>query len=94
MMLLAVSIWCRPFMHEAEARILRDLIRSMRLEGGLRQQDVADRLGQPQSFVSKCESGERRVDIVELAAICRACDSDLSTFVDDFVSAIAEIADT
>ena len=80
-------------MHEAEARILRDLIRSMRLRAGLRQQDIADRLGQPQSYVSKCESGERRVDIVELAAICRACDSDLSTFVADFVTAVRETAD-
>ena len=77
-------------MREAEARILRDLIRAMRLEAGLRQQDVADRLGQPQSYVSKCESGERRVDIVELAAICHACDSDLSTFVDRFVAATPE----
>lgn len=80
-------------MREAEARILRDLIRAMRLEAGLRQQDVADRLGQPQSYVSKCESGERRVDIVELAAICHACDSDLSTFVDQFIAATLETAE-
>jgi transcriptional regulator with XRE-family HTH domain len=33
---------------------------------GLIQQDVASRPGQLQSFVSKCESGERRVDVIEL----------------------------
>jgi transcriptional regulator with XRE-family HTH domain len=81
-------------MNEAEARILRDLIRSMRLNAGLRQQDVADRLGQPQSYVSKCESGERRVDVVELAAICRACNSDLPTFVDRLVAALPKIVET
>ena len=80
-------------MNEAEARILRDLIRSMRLQAGLRQQDVADRLGQPQSYVSKCESGERRVDVVELAAMCRACNSDLLTFVDRLLAALPELAD-
>jgi hypothetical protein len=33
--------------------------------------EVAQRLGRPQSFVSKCESGERRVDVVELAEFAR-----------------------
>jgi transcriptional regulator with XRE-family HTH domain len=33
----------------------------------LTQQEVAARLDVPQSYVSKCESGERRVDVVELA---------------------------
>jgi hypothetical protein len=33
--------------------------------------EVAGRLGRPQSFVSKCESGERRVDVVELVEFSR-----------------------
>ena len=41
-------------------------LRSARHEAGLTQQEVARGLGKPQSFVSKCESGERRVDVVEL----------------------------
>lgn len=69
-------------MHEGETRVLRELLKSIRAEAGLRQQDVADLLGQPQSFVSKYESGERRVDVLELAAICRACNTDLRSFVD------------
>jgi len=35
------------------------------------QVQVARRLGKRQSFVSKCESGERRVDVVELATLAR-----------------------
>ncbi len=36
-----------------------------RVEVGLSQQAVADKLGKPQSYISKIESGERRLDVVE-----------------------------
>jgi transcriptional regulator with XRE-family HTH domain len=39
------------------------------MAAGLRQADVASQLGHPQSYASKYESGERRLDIVELWAI-------------------------
>jgi transcriptional regulator with XRE-family HTH domain len=56
--------------HEYEARYQRFLgrLREARLQAGLTQADVAAKLGKPQSFVSKCESGERRVDFIELLA--------------------------
>jgi len=41
------------------------------MEAALSQTEAARRLGKPQSFVSKCESGERRVDVVELLAFAR-----------------------
>jgi transcriptional regulator with XRE-family HTH domain len=44
----------------------RRRLKQARVEAGLRQDDVARRLRKPQSFVSKCESGERRVDFIEL----------------------------
>lgn len=37
-----------------------------RIEAGLTQEEVAQRLGKPQSFVSRSENGQRRIDIVEL----------------------------
>jgi transcriptional regulator with XRE-family HTH domain len=51
---------------EAYQRFLERL-RKVREEAGLTQVEVAERLGRPPSYVSKCESGERRVDVVELS---------------------------
>lgn len=59
----------------------RLLLRRCRLEAGLRQADLAKLLGQPQSFVSKYETGERRIDIAELREICAALGIPLSEFV-------------
>lgn len=41
-------------------------LRAARLETGLTQAEVAQRLQVPQSFISKSESGERRLDVIEL----------------------------
>ena len=53
------------------AAFLRAL-QDARLESGLTQVELAARLGETQSFVSKCERGTRRVDIAELQAFCQA----------------------
>lgn len=53
------------------ARFLVEL-RNTRLKAGLTQIDAAERLGRPQSFVCKCQSGERRVDVAEFIAFCYA----------------------
>ncbi|NNE35033.1 MAG: helix-turn-helix transcriptional regulator [Rhodothermales bacterium] len=57
------------------------LLRQVREEAGLRQVDVAERLNQPQSFVSKYEAGERRLDLLELELVCEACGTELEAFV-------------
>jgi len=57
-------------------------LREARRTAGLTQDEVANRLGKhaTQSFVSKCERGERRIDIVELRAFCRAIGVSFSQF--------------
>ena len=63
---------------------LQSLLRQVRLGAGLRQSDLAAKLGQPQSFVSKYESGERRLDLLELRRICQAVGMSLTEFVARF----------
>ena len=63
------------FTREYEA-FLEGLI-SARKRQGLTQQAVADFLGKPQSFVSKYESGERRLDVVEFIEIAKALREDV-----------------
>ncbi|NQT38667.1 MAG: helix-turn-helix transcriptional regulator [Planctomycetes bacterium] len=56
----------------SEQEALVALLREIRSDAGLRQIDLAEKLGQPQPFVSRYESGERRLDILELRQVCRA----------------------
>lgn len=63
-----------------EQKRLQRLLRQVRLGAGLRQQDLAKALGRPQSYVSKCERGDRRLDLVELREICRAVGISLTDF--------------
>ena len=60
---------------------LQDLLRQVRLEAGLRQSDLANILGEPQSFISKYETGERRLDILELIEICKAIGIPIAGFI-------------
>ncbi len=64
-----------------EHQVLLDLVKEIRKESGLRQQDLADKIGEPQSFISKYESGERRLDILELKQLCEAMEVPLAQFV-------------
>lgn len=52
-----------------------------REETGMTQRQASELLGRSQSFVAKSESGERRVDIVELAAFANAYGKPVSYFV-------------
>jgi len=54
-----------------------------RLDAGLTQIEVAGHFGKHQSFVSKCESGERRVDFIELEIFAKLYSKSLSYFATD-----------
>ncbi len=66
-----------------QAELLR-LLCEERREAGLSQTELAKRLGRSQSFVSKYESGQLRLDLVELKLICRALGISLSSLVRQF----------
>lgn len=57
------------------------LLKELRREAGLTQVQVATRLDVPQSFVSKYESGERRLDVIELRHVAEAIDTTLEIVV-------------
>jgi transcriptional regulator with XRE-family HTH domain len=52
--------------HSARYKRMLQRLKEARLQADLTQAEVAERLRRPQSFVSKCESGERRIDVIEL----------------------------
>ena len=64
-----------------EYSLFLELLRNTREKKGLTQIEVAEKLGQTQSFISKVERGERRLDIVELRAFCSALGISFTTFV-------------
>jgi transcriptional regulator with XRE-family HTH domain len=61
-------------------RLLKQL-RTARGLAGLTQGEVAAALNRPQSFVSKCESGERRIDVIELEDFARLYRKPISFFL-------------
>ncbi|WP_217705714.1 helix-turn-helix domain-containing protein [Peristeroidobacter soli] len=62
---------------------LLELLLAAREKAGLTQQQLADRLGKPQSFISKYEGGERRIDVIEFIAIADALNLDASRAIRD-----------
>ena len=64
-----------------EYRQLCMLLQRLRQEAGLTQIEVAQRLDEQQSFVSKYESGERRLDVIELRHVAEALDTTLVAVV-------------
>ncbi len=62
--------------HTAGYRAVLEVLIAARKRAGLTQQALARRLKRPQSFVSKYESGERRLDVTEFIAILAALGAD------------------
>ena len=64
------------FKDDIRRETLRLELRAARLRAGLRQIDVAQKLGKPQSYVAKVESGERRIDLIEALDLCQVVSLD------------------
>ena len=67
-------------LHSTRYRAFLARLRQARVAAGLTQEEVAARLGRPQTWVSKCELGERRVDFVEIEDFAAACNKPLEFF--------------
>ncbi|HET9136422.1 MAG TPA: helix-turn-helix transcriptional regulator [Candidatus Kapabacteria bacterium] len=70
--------------HKKDYKILLDFIYQLRAASGMRQIDLAKKLKSQQSFVSKVETGERRIDLIELKDLCKALGTNLIDFVMEF----------
>lgn len=60
---------------------LRGNLRRARESAGMTQRDAAERLGRPQSYVAKSETGERRVDAIELLQFAMAYGVELGSLL-------------
>ena len=65
---------------------LAALLRQIRLEADLTQSQLAEKIGQTQSYVSKYESGEQRLDLIQLEAVCEAVGISLIDFVERYLA--------
>ena len=65
---------------EKRREAFREAIKEVRQKAGLTQKELADQMGKYQSYVSKYESGERRLDYVELTEVLDACGSSINSF--------------
>jgi transcriptional regulator with XRE-family HTH domain len=71
--------------HKDDYRLLLGFMQQVREALGITQVELARRLGTTQSYVSKCERGERRIDIMEFVANCDALGVDAGVLMDAFL---------
>ncbi len=66
---------------ELQREKLRGLLKRICQDKGIRQIELAEKLGVPQSFVSKYEFGDRQLDILELRQVCKAVGISMQDFI-------------
>ncbi|CAI1923240.1 helix-turn-helix domain-containing protein [Serratia plymuthica] len=57
--------------YSTEYQLVIKILRDARIEKGITQTKLAEALGRPQSFITKVENGERKLDVVEFAVMAR-----------------------
>jgi transcriptional regulator with XRE-family HTH domain len=83
----------RPWVQSAAYQAAIAAIVERRKANSITQRGLAARLEKPQSFVSKIESRERRLDIIEFIAIARALGIEPRALLDEIIRAIPESLD-
>lgn len=71
--------------HTRNYRLFLELLIKARRDAGVTQEQLAKRLNRPQSFVSKCENGERRLDVIELLQILHSIGIEPIGFINKIV---------
>lgn len=66
--------------HKPEFVAVLALLKDARSRAGLTQAELGRALGRPQTYVSDCELGIRRLDILQVHEWCQACNTSLSAF--------------
>jgi len=65
---------------------LLTLLKKIRQEAGLTQSQLAEKLDESQSYVSKYENGEQRLDLFEIERICDVTGVGLETFISRYLN--------
>ena len=71
--------------------LLRTELRKLRLDAGVTQTELAQRLGKPQSYISKAESGDRTLDLLEIRDFCTACGANFTEFTQKLDYALGKL---
>lgn len=74
--------------HRREYAAVRAALRRLRIEARVKQAELSALLGKPQPYISAIETGQRRVDLVEVREICEALGIGLPEFVERLERAI------
>jgi len=56
-------------------------LKKARIQAGLGQKKAGDKIGKSQSYISKIESGQRRVDVVQLKIFAKAYGTNIEFFI-------------
>ena len=70
--------------HNKAYQLLLQFLRSKRNDKGITQEQLASCLGVSQGIVSKIETHERRLDVIELREICLALGISFPEFITEF----------
>jgi transcriptional regulator with XRE-family HTH domain len=70
--------------------VVAEFIRNLRVGAGLTQQELASRLNRRQSWISKLEAGDRRVEVIVFLQICRACGASPADAIANLERALTE----
>ena len=80
-----------PIRTAEQYRRFLKVLREARESAGVTQTELAARLGESQSFVSKCERGERRLDVIDLIRFCDALAIDPTVFLSSVILALRTV---